>query len=227
MVGALADWFAVTALFRHPLGLPIPHTAIIPTRKDQLGEACATSSAPTSCPSRSSATGCGRPRSPGASAAGWPSRSTPRRVTDEAATLLRGAIGVLRDEDVRAVLEQALLRRLVATPVGPPLGRLLDPGGRGPRARRAWCDWSLDQVAAWLPQNETVVVDALPGRRRCGRPRFVDGAVAARVYRELVRVAREVQADPDHPLRRSVDRLLARSADDLRHDPARSTAPAS
>ena len=37
MVGALADWFAVTALFRRPLGLPIPHTAIIPTRKDQLG----------------------------------------------------------------------------------------------------------------------------------------------------------------------------------------------
>src|SRR5262245_11155347 len=37
MVGALADWFAVTALFRHPLGIPIPHTAIIPSRKDQIG----------------------------------------------------------------------------------------------------------------------------------------------------------------------------------------------
>ena len=37
MVGALADWFAVVALFRHPLGLPIPHTAIIPTRKNELG----------------------------------------------------------------------------------------------------------------------------------------------------------------------------------------------
>src|SRR5919201_595115 len=38
MVGALADWFAVTALFRRPLGLPIPHTAIVPTRKDQIGD---------------------------------------------------------------------------------------------------------------------------------------------------------------------------------------------
>ena len=37
MVGGLADWFAVTALFRHPMGIPIPHTALIPTRKDQLG----------------------------------------------------------------------------------------------------------------------------------------------------------------------------------------------
>ena len=42
MVGALADWFAVTALFRHPLGLPIPHTAIIPNRKDQLGRGLGT-----------------------------------------------------------------------------------------------------------------------------------------------------------------------------------------
>ena len=39
MVGGLADWFAVTALFRHPMGIPIPHTALIPTRKDQLGRA--------------------------------------------------------------------------------------------------------------------------------------------------------------------------------------------
>ena len=41
MVGGLADWFAVTALFRHPLGLPIPHTAIIPRNKDRIGEALA------------------------------------------------------------------------------------------------------------------------------------------------------------------------------------------
>src|SRR5580698_4766795 len=41
LVGGFADWFAVTALFRHPLGLPIPHTAIIPRKKDQIGEALA------------------------------------------------------------------------------------------------------------------------------------------------------------------------------------------
>jgi uncharacterized membrane-anchored protein YjiN (DUF445 family) len=38
MVGGIADWFAITALFRHPLNIPIPHTAIIPTRKDEIGE---------------------------------------------------------------------------------------------------------------------------------------------------------------------------------------------
>ena len=41
MIGALADWFAVTALFRHPMGLPIPHTAIIARRKDEIGESLA------------------------------------------------------------------------------------------------------------------------------------------------------------------------------------------
>ena len=54
MVGAIADWFAVTALFRHPLGLPIPHTALIPTRKDALGAAWRSSSVRTSCRRRSS-----------------------------------------------------------------------------------------------------------------------------------------------------------------------------
>jgi uncharacterized membrane-anchored protein YjiN (DUF445 family) len=38
MVGGIADWFAVTALFRHPLGIPIPHTAIIPRNKDRIGD---------------------------------------------------------------------------------------------------------------------------------------------------------------------------------------------
>ena len=41
MVGGIADWFAVTALFRHPLGLPIPHTAIIPRNKDRIGDTLA------------------------------------------------------------------------------------------------------------------------------------------------------------------------------------------
>src|SRR3989475_7071408 len=39
LVGGLADWFAVTALVRHPLGLPIPHTAIVATRKERIGRA--------------------------------------------------------------------------------------------------------------------------------------------------------------------------------------------
>jgi uncharacterized membrane-anchored protein YjiN (DUF445 family) len=217
MVGALADWFAVTALFRRPLGLPIPHTAIIPTRKDQLGAGLGDF---VGTHFLSEQVVRDRLRSVGVAArlGGWlvdPDHA--RRVTDEAATALRGAIEVLRDDDVRAVLEQALLPRLLEAPVGPPLGRLLTRVVED-RAHEGVLQLAIDQVNRWLAQNEDVVVDAVARQAPAWSPRFVDEAVALRVYREVVRVAGEVQRDPEHPLRRSVDRFLAQTGRDLQDD---------
>ena len=99
MVGALADWFAVTALFQHPMGMKVPHTAIIPPRKDRLGAGLGRFG--HELPVRTG--GRRRPRTvgvAGAGAPGWPARAGPdgwRQV----ATVLRVAIGVLRDEDVQ------------------------------------------------------------------------------------------------------------------------------
>jgi uncharacterized membrane-anchored protein YjiN (DUF445 family) len=217
MVGALADWFAVTALFRRPLGLPIPHTAIIPTRKDQLGAGLGVF---VGTHFLSEQVVRDRLKSVGVAArvGGWltdPDHA--RRVTDEAATALRGAIEVLRDDDVRAVLEQALLPRLLEAPVGPPLGRLLTRVVED-RAHEGVLQLAIDQVNRWLAQNEDVVVDAVARQAPAWSPRFVDEAVALRVYREVVRVAGEVQRDPEHPLRRSVDRFLAETGRDLQDD---------
>ena len=217
MVGALADWFAVTALFRRPLGLPIPHTAIIPTRKDQLGAGLGDFVGTNFL---SEAVVRDRLRSVGVAArvGGWltdPDHA--RRVTDEAATALRGAIEVLSDDDVRAVLEQALLPRLLEAPVGPPLGRLLTRVVED-RAHEGVLQLAIDQVNRWLAENEDVVVDAVARQAPAWSPRFVDEAVALRVYREVVRVAGEVQRDTEHPLRRSVDRFLAQTGRDLQDD---------
>jgi uncharacterized membrane-anchored protein YjiN (DUF445 family) len=217
MVGALADWFAVTALFRRPLGLPIPHTAIIPTRKDQLGAGLGDF---VGTHFLSEQVVRDRLRSVGVAArvGGWLTEPDhARRVTDEAATALRGAIEVLRDDDVRAVLEQALLPRLLEAPVGPPLGRLLTRVVED-RAHEGVLQLAIDQVNRWLAQNEDVVVDAVARQAPAWSPRFVDEAVALRVYREVVRVAGEVQRDPEHPLRRSVDRFLAETGRDLQDD---------
>jgi uncharacterized membrane-anchored protein YjiN (DUF445 family) len=217
MVGALADWFAVTALFRRPLGLPIPHTAIIPTRKDQLGAGLGDF---VGTHFLSEEVVRDRLRSVGVAArvGGWLTEPDhARRVTDEAATALRGAIEVLRDDDVRAVLEQALLPRLLEAPVGPPLGRLLTRVVED-RAHEGMLQLAIDQVNRWLAQNEDVVVDAVARQAPAWSPRFVDEAVALRVYREVVRVAGEVQRDPEHPLRRSVDRFLAETGRDLQDD---------
>ena len=219
MVGGLADWFAVTALFRRPLGLPIPHTAIIPTRKDALGR------------SLSDFVGANflseevvRERLRQAEVTRrlgrWLSeRPHAERVTTELATVLRGAVAVLRDEDVRAVLEPALLRRLAEVPVGPVLGRLLgDVVARG--AHHRLVDLLVAAADDWLRANRDTVVEVVLRQAPLWSPEFVDRRVAAKVYSELCRLAADVRADPDHPVRTTLDRMLAGFADDLRHDPA-------
>src|SRR3989440_12355975 len=112
MVGGLADWFAVTALFKHPLGLPIPHTAIIPNRKDQFGEGLGTFVGENFLSEdvirgRLSALGISKRTGQ------WlahPDHAA--RVTKELATAVRGVLTVLRDEDIQTILGEAITTRL-------------------------------------------------------------------------------------------------------------------
>jgi uncharacterized membrane-anchored protein YjiN (DUF445 family) len=219
MVGGLADWFAVTALFRRPLGLPIPHTAIIPTRKDALGRNLSDFvgtnflSEPVV---RERLRQADVPRRLGRWLAG---PGNAERVTAELARALRGAVDVLRDEDVRAVLEPVVLRRLAALPVGPTLGRLLGQVVED-KAHHRLVDLLVTALDDWLTANREQVVDVVARQAPVWSPEFLDRRVATRVYAELTRVTGEIRAEPDHEFRRALDRLLARFADDLRHDPA-------
>ena len=219
MVGGLADWFAVTALFRHPLGLPIPHTAIIPTRKDALGRSLSDFVGANFLAEQVIRERLGQAEV-GARVGRWlAADENADRVTAELATLVRGAVAVLRDEDVQAVLEPVLRRRLAAVPVGPTLGRLL-----GEIVADGSHHGLVDLVAAaaddWLRANRDLVVDVVARQAPAWSPEFIDRRVAARVYAELLRLTGEVRHDPAHPVRGTLDRLLARFADDLRHDPA-------
>ena len=219
MVGGLADWFAVTALFRRPLGLPIPHTAIIPTRKDALGRSLSDFVGANFLSERVV-----RDRLRQAEVSRRVGRwlaepAHAERVTTELAAVLRGAVAVLRDEDVRAVLEPALLRRLAELPVGPTLGRLLAEVVEG-RAHHRLVDLVVTAAEDWLRANRDTVVDVVMRQAPPWSPEFLDRQVGSRVHAELLRVAGEVRADRDHPMRAALDRLLAQLADDLRHDPA-------
>jgi uncharacterized membrane-anchored protein YjiN (DUF445 family) len=219
MVGGLADWFAVTALFRRPLGLPIPHTAIIPTRKDALGR------------NLSDFVGANflseqvvRERLRQAEVTRRLGRwlaepAHAERVTTELAAVLRGAVGVLRDEDLRAVIEPAVLRRLAELPVGPTLGKLLAEVVAGGSHHRL-VDLVVTMTEDWLRANRHTVMDMVARQAPAWSPEFLDRQVASRVHAELLRVAGEVRADPEHAMRAALDRLLARLAEDLRHDPA-------
>ncbi|HSK28121.1 MAG TPA: DUF445 domain-containing protein [Jiangellales bacterium] len=217
MIGGLADWFAVTALFRRPLGLPIPHTALIPARKDALG-----ASLGDFVGGNFLAEDVVRARVRQAGVAGrvgaWVAvEPHAERVVAEAAVTVRGALEVLRDEDVQELLERTLLRPLAEAPVGPPLGQLL---GRVVEdgSHHGLVDLSVDELRRWLVVNRSVVVNVVAAQAPAWSPRLLDDVVAGRVHAELLRFVEEVGRDPDHSFRRAVDRFLGQVALDLQHD---------
>ena len=126
MVGALADWFAVTALFKHPLGIPIPHTAIIKRKKDQLGEGLGAFvrenfMSPEVVETKlRDARGRGPARQVALGRRRMPSASLPRT-----STALRVLVEMLRDEDVQHVLDRMIVKRIAEPQWGPPIGRVL------------------------------------------------------------------------------------------------------
>ncbi|MFI9238307.1 DUF445 domain-containing protein [Streptomyces sp. NPDC053079] len=217
MVGALADWFAVTALFRRPMGLPIPHTAIIPTKKDQLGQSLGDFVGENFLSGdvvrlRLRAVGIG------SRLALWlaePAHAD--RVTAELATALRGALRVLRDSDVQAVVGEAITRRAEAAEVAPGIGTMLEKvvadGGH-----RKVVDLMCVRAHDWLVLHSDSVMAAVTGGAPGWTPRFVDRKVGERVYKELLRFVTEMRDMPDHPARGAVDRFLADFAQDLQTD---------
>ncbi|MGC0331734.1 uncharacterized membrane-anchored protein YjiN (DUF445 family) [Streptomyces sp. SAI-170] len=217
MVGALADWFAVTALFRHPLGLPIPHTAIIPTKKDQLGvslgEFVGENFLSEDVVRR-------RLRAVGISSRLGAWLAEPEhadRVTAELATALRGALTVLRDSDVQAVVGEAITRRADAQEIAPGIGKMLEKVVADGGHTRV-VDLVVTRAHDWLVLHSDSVMDAVQGGAPGWTPRFVDKKVGERVYKELLRFCAEMRDMPTHPARGALDRFLTDFASDLQSD---------
>ncbi|RLV09122.1 DUF445 domain-containing protein [Streptomyces griseocarneus] len=217
MVGALADWFAVTALFRRPMGLPIPHTAIIPTKKDQLGASLGEFVGENFLSGEVVRL---RLRTVGIASrlGGWlaePAHAD--RVTSELATALRGALTVLRDSDVQAVVGEAVTRRADAQEVAPGIGAMLEKVVADGGHRRI-VDLVCVRAHDWLLAHGDSVMQAVTGGAPGWTPRFVDRKVGERVYKELLRFITEMRDMPDHPARGAVDRFLTDFAGDLQSD---------
>ncbi|MEW2393720.1 DUF445 domain-containing protein [Streptomyces venezuelae] len=217
MVGALADWFAVTALFRHPLGLPIPHTAIIPNKKDQLGASLGDFVGENFLSAdvvrdRLHAVGIA-----GRLGAWLAEPAHADRVTAELATALRGALTVLRDSDVQAVVGEAITRRADAQEIAPGMGKMLEKVVADGGHKRV-VDLVCVRAHDWLVEHADSVMDAVQGGAPGWTPKFVDKRVGERVYKELLRFVTEMRDMPGHPARGAVDRFLADFAADLQSD---------
>ncbi len=216
-VGALADWFAVTALFRRPLGLPIPHTAIIPNRKDDLGrslERFVTENFLADAVIREKVASMGAAVQIGT----WlGDRGHAEKITTEASSRLVEAISSIRDEVTLEVVEKTILIRVMDRPwapaAGTALGRIADSG-----LHHRLVDVIAVQAETWLRNNPDTVMRIVADQAPSWSPKFVDEAIAARAYAEALRFAADVRADPNHLLRRALDDFLTRFGEQLRTD---------
>jgi uncharacterized membrane-anchored protein YjiN (DUF445 family) len=219
MVGATADWFAVTALFRHPLGLPIPHTAIIPRRKAALGVSLGEFVGENFLAGDVVRA---RLRAIGLSARFGAWLRDPEHadlMAQGAGGVLRGALAVLRDEEVQSVIGGTVNRWLEAQPLGPPAGRML-ARFVARDGHRPLVDLLSRQAVTWLELHPEAIERAVASEAPGWTPRFVDERVARRIHRELIHFATGVRDDQQHAARAAVDRFLTDFAADLISDPA-------
>jgi uncharacterized membrane-anchored protein YjiN (DUF445 family) len=219
MVGALADWFAVTALFKHPLGIPIPHTAIIKRKKDQLGEGLGTFvrenflAAPVGETQLRDAQIAGRLRKR------LPEQTGAVRVAAEAATVRRVLVELLRDDEIAYVIDRMIVRRIAAPHWGPPVGRMLGTLLAEHR-QEAMIQLLADRAFQWSLNAGEVIQRVVERDSPAWSPRFVDHLLGDRIHRELMDFTDKVRRNPDHELRRNATRFLFEFANDLQYDAA-------
>ncbi len=221
MVGGLADWFAVTALFRHPLGIPIPHTAIIPENKDRIADAMAqflrdNFLIPPVVARRL------RSMNLAGAAGEWladPAKGGSSRLRDGAAELAAQVLESLDRDQLGNQVRGGLFRQIDKLEVSPLLGQMLKTTIADQRHMPV-----IDSLVRWagltLEDNEGLIRDLIHRRANAVlRWTGLDENLANSVLDGLYKLLAEVIVDPQHPLRAKIEEGLAKLADDLQNDP--------
>ena len=218
MVGGLADWFAITALFRHPLGIPIPHTAIIPSRKDRIGRSLG-GFVQNNFLSREVIAARLHGLRIAERIAKWISDpANSGRIAHHVATGLAGTAQVLRDEDVQAMIDRAIVTRVKKTQVAPVLGNVLSLLTADNRHQEI-LDEALRLISDGVSRNEELIRQRIREESPWWLPEAVDDRIHDKVVAAIENTLRQVAADPGHPLRERFDNALTTFIEKLRTSP--------
>jgi uncharacterized membrane-anchored protein YjiN (DUF445 family) len=207
VVGGLADWFAVTALFRHPLGIPIPHTAIVATRKDRVGRSLGGFVQRHFLAREVIET---RLRSFGAAErlAEWladPAHA--RTIARQAAAGLAQGARLVPEADAERMIGDTIARHVGKIPVAPALGRLLDSLIAHDRHQRLLSE-ALRLGTRALDENRLAIRERIGEETPWWLPGSVDEKIARKVLAGIERAAVEIERDPAHPVRVRFDTAL-------------------
>ncbi|HEX2202390.1 MAG TPA: DUF445 domain-containing protein [Longimicrobium sp.] len=218
MVGGLADWFAVTALFRYPMGIRIPHTAIVPNRKDRIGRSLGNfvqnnflSPAVLSARLRNAQIA--------AKLADWLSEPAHGEIVGKhAAAAVTGIVGVLKDDEVQELIQDSVIRRVRATQVAPIMGNVLGVVTADNRHQEI-LNAALRLADRLVDENR----EALRTRIREELPWWVPAPIDEKIYQKIIdgveRTLEEVASNPEHSLRGRFNEAMAEFIEKLKTSP--------
>jgi len=218
MVGALADWFAVVALFRHPLGLPIPHTAIIPNRKNDIGESMSRFVAdhflePEVVRKKLQNTHLA------ALVVSWLKSDKGRQsIEGLTTTVIRWALGALHEKRVRRFLSKLSSKQLANVSLAPLLGHTLEWLVRGQRHQQI-----LTQVLRYtivlVHDNRDAIRTRVQKESPWWLPGFVDDQILKKMLERIEHQLFEMALDDEHPMRGQFSQWVTDLANDLKFSP--------
>ncbi|HEY3621101.1 MAG TPA: DUF445 domain-containing protein [Roseiarcus sp.] len=217
MVGACADWFAVVALFRRPLGLPIPHTAVVPENKRRIGAAMGRFITNNFLSPRVAIARLASVDFVGLAARWLEDERNARTVATGTARAIPYALDLVPKAAIDEWVAFAARRGIEAVPAAPFTSRGLSIlWARG--AGQMLLDQGLDFVETTLAHHKATIVRHVSQKTWRWIPKWVDDMIAAKVLNGLTGTLREMR-DPDHPWREQANALIEKLIDDLAHDP--------
>src|SRR5574341_553353 len=218
LVGGLADWFAVTALFRHPLGLPIPHTAIVATRKERIGQILG-NFVQNHFLSRDVIAANLRRVHPAERAAQWlADREHARQVARQFASGLVKTLDSLPHNELQDLVSQVVRNRVRSFRVAPALGKTLALALADNRQEEL-LNATVKLAADAVRNNHELIRERVRAETPWWVPPVLDEKIYEKIIAAVERLLHDMVMDPTHPLRGAFDDAIRDFIDRLQHSP--------
>lgn len=219
MIGGVADWFAVTALFRHPLGIPIPHTAIVANRKDRVGRSLGNFVQKNFLNPDNIATRLRQARVTAYLSEWIAQPENARTLSHHIGGALAAGARALKDEDVEDLIHSAVLRKVEDTPVAPLLGKVLGLLTEDKRHQEIF-DEAIKLMARAVTDNRQIIRDRIEEESPWWLPDPVEEKIYEKIVAAIETTLSQIRDDPAHPMRARFDEAIATFVDKLHNSPA-------